>query len=153
MPSDRTRTKERTNRPPPTEPSDAATYCVVGSDHVGTAIAEQLDAAGHDVTLVSEAPSAAEFRVVRGVPDRIETLRDADITSASTVVVALPRDEQSLLVAQLVRTHFDVDDVRVLVRAPQRRPLVADAGHETVCATAAMSDAVVDDLPRVRNRS
>jgi len=60
--------------------------------------------------------------------------------------VATPDDGRNLLVAQLVRTRFDVGGVFVLVHTPDRSDPVAEAGHEPICATSALADAVADDV-------
>jgi len=130
------------------ESSDTGTtdYYVLGSGPVGVAVARRLHAAGHAVTVVGETHDPTDLPTVRGNPSDVGTLADAGITEASTVVVTVPRDARSLLVAQLVRTRFGVSDVRLLVYDPDRYDLVADVGHEPICVTTALSDAVVDDL-------
>jgi trk system potassium uptake protein TrkA len=125
-------------------------YVVLGGGHVGAEVARRLRAAGHTVTVVDEMHDPADQSGVRGDPTDRRTLERAGITDATTVVVAMLDDGRSLLVAGLVRAHFGVSDVRVLVQSPDRCPLVADAGHEPICATTALSDAVVADLERLR---
>lgn len=125
-------------------------YVVLGGGHVGASVAHFLRAAGAAVTVVDETHDPDDLPGIRGDPTDRRTLERAGITDAETVVVAMPRDRQSLLVAGLVRAHFDVADVRVLVRTPDRCDLVADAGHEPICATTALSDAVVADLGVLR---
>lgn len=120
-----------------TEPG--AEYVVLGGGHVGAKVTSHLRAAGHAVTVVDETHDPADSSGVRGDPTDRQTLERAGITDAATVVVAMPRDRQSLLVA----------DVRVLVQSPDRCDLVADAGHEPICATTALSDAIVADVERL----
>jgi Trk K+ transport system NAD-binding subunit len=124
-------------------------YYVLGGGHLGVAVARQLGVAGHPVTFVGGV-DVADVPSLRGDPSSIEVLCDAGVTATSTVVVATPDDGRNLLVAQLVRTHFDVADVFVVVHAPDRAGLVADAGHEPICATTVLADAVVTDVrPRL----
>ena len=123
-----------------------ATYYVLGGTHVGESVARRLHAAGHSVRFVDETCDSAEIPGIRGDPADIRVLKDAGISDTSTVVVATPRDTRNLLIAQLVRTHFDASEVLVLVNHPDRYDLVAEAGHEPACATTALSDAVVDGL-------
>jgi trk system potassium uptake protein TrkA len=129
-----------------TESGTDAEYVVLGGGHVGASVARSLRASGHTVTVVDETHDPDDLPGVRGDPTDRRTLDAAGITDAATVVVAMPRDRRSLLVAGLVRANFGVTDVRVLVRTPERCDLVADAGHEPICATTALSDAVVADL-------
>lgn len=123
-----------------------AEYAVLGDNHIGTAVARRLADLGHHVTVVSESTDTVDGRGVQGDPTDLETLARADVADASTVVVATRTDSQNLLVAQLVRTHFDVATVVVLTNEPDRIETVEKAGHDPVCATSAIADAIVDDL-------
>jgi Trk K+ transport system NAD-binding subunit len=133
------------------ESSDAGEtpdYCVLGGGRVGEAITRRLHADGHPVTAVGETCDATGYATVRGDPALVRHLEAADIDDGSTVVVATPRDERNLLLAQLVRTHFDAARVVVRVNDPDRRDLVAEVGHEPFCVASALSEAIVDDLTR-----
>ena len=68
------------------------------------------------------------------------------MTDGSTVVVATPSDSRNLLTAKLVRAHFDISQIVVLVNVPDRYDLFAEVGCEPVCATATLSDGVVESL-------
>jgi trk system potassium uptake protein TrkA len=125
---------------------------VLGGNHLGVAVARRLGAAGHAVTLVDPDPDvdADDLPTVRGDPRDVAVLSDAGVTELSTVVVATPDDGRNLLLAQLVRTRFGVVDVSVVVHSPDRFDLVAEAGHEPICATTVLADAVADGLrPRL----
>jgi trk system potassium uptake protein TrkA len=123
-----------------------AEYVVLGGGHVGAAIARRLHAAGRAVLLIDEAYEPGPVPGVRGDPRSLATLRAAGIPDGATVIAATGRDRRNLLVAQLVSTHFDVARVRALVNTPDRRDLFEDVGHEAICATDALSDAVTDGL-------
>ncbi|MFC6737438.1 NAD-binding protein, partial [Halolamina salina] len=73
-------------------------------------------------------------------------LREAGIPAASTVVVATRSDRRNLLLAQSIRVRFDTPRVIVLVNSPDRVDPFADAGHEVVCATSAVSTAVSEHV-------
>ena len=138
--------KPKPDRPASGEPSDGVTdseYCVLGGGSVGAAVARRLGRAGHAVTLI-ESTDGSE----RGEPIDRRALDAAGISASSTVVVALPRDRQNLLAAQLVRARFGVDPVVVLANAPDRCELFASAGHEVVCATTVLSEALVERVQR-----
>lgn len=123
-------------------------FCVLGSGPVAETIARHLHADGHTVTVVGDAADAADHRIVRGDPTDLQRLEAADIAPDSTVIVATPRDERNLLLAQLVRTHFDVTDVVVRVNDPDRHDPVVAAGHDPFCVTTVLSTALVDELTR-----
>jgi Trk K+ transport system NAD-binding subunit len=120
------------------------TYCVLGGGHLGAAIARRLREDGHTVRTVDESNVPSEPAVLRGNPTDVRVLEEAEVASASTAIVATGSDRRNLLIAQLVRVHFDVPNVVVLANTPERLDLIAGAGHEAVCATSALSDVMVD---------
>jgi Trk K+ transport system NAD-binding subunit len=125
---------------PSREVSDGE-YYVLGSG-VGSAVARRLERAGHAVTLIETGDGAGS-----GEPVDRQALDAAGISESSTVVVALPRDRQNLLAAQLVRARYGARTV-VLANAPDRCELFASVGHEAVCATTILSDALVESVQR-----
>jgi Trk K+ transport system NAD-binding subunit len=133
----------RTNRHENAETfTDETDYFVLGGGQLGVAVARQLDATGHAVTVVGTA-DVDDLPSLAGDPSTLDVLSDAGMSDRSTVVVASPSDSRNLLVAQLVRTRFDVDAVYVVVHTPDRFDIVAEAGHEPICATSVLADAVV----------
>jgi trk system potassium uptake protein TrkA len=127
-------------------PPDEQAVLVLGGEQVGESIAQRLQADGYSVGLVDETLDSEVVPTNTGDPSDVRVLAEAGAARASAVVVATPRDSRNLLIAQLVRAHFDVTDVLVLVNSPDRSDLVADVGHEPVCATTALSEAVAADL-------
>jgi len=119
-------------------------YYVLGGGHLGAALARRLRDAGSTVRLVDERRDGDDGSAVRGDPGTLAALDAADIHPDATVVVATRDDGRNLRIAQLVRTRFDVDRVRVLVNSPDRYDVFVDVGHEPVCATTALSDALAD---------
>ncbi|MFB6252547.1 MAG: NAD-binding protein [Halobellus sp.] len=120
----------------------AATHYILGGDHVGVAIAERLRTEGQRVVIVDEPSPPEGIPGVTGDPAAAEVLAEAGIEDASTVIVATSRDRRNLLIAQLVRVRFDVQRVLALVNDPSRRTAFADAGHEPLCVTTVLSEAV-----------
>lgn len=119
-----------------TDAAESTEYCVLGGA-VGAAIADQLRADGHGVRRIA-------------VPTDATTGDDLppadDVLATSTVVVATRSDARNLLLAQQVRTRFDPDRVLVLVHDPARLAPFAAAGHEPICATRALTGAVIEGL-------
>jgi Trk K+ transport system NAD-binding subunit len=111
---------------------------------VGLAIAERLQTDGEAVVVVDEAYDAADVPGVAGSPTDVDLLAESGLEAASTAIVATRSDARNLLVAQLARTHFDVSRTVVLVHDPERLASLAEAGHEPVCATAALSETITD---------
>jgi trk system potassium uptake protein TrkA len=128
----------------PREGVDDPTCYVLGSGPLGTALARRLRPSENTVCVVDGPDGPSEPDGIRGDPTDVRTLEAAGVGDASTVVVATPSDRRNLLVAQLVRTTFDVPRVVVLVNVPDRLELLEAAGHEPICATTVLSDALVD---------
>ncbi|ESP88539.1 NAD-binding protein [Candidatus Halobonum tyrrellensis] len=131
-------------RPDP-PPADATADChVLGGGGVGATAARRLRAAGHAVSVVDELHDPSETTGVRGDPADPRTLVEADVPEGATVVVATASDRRNLLIAQLVRAHLDAARIVVLVNDRGRLDAFAAADYETVCATTALSDGLVD---------
>jgi trk system potassium uptake protein TrkA len=95
---------------------------------------------------VSESYESPESSGLRGDPTDVLALEAAGVADASTVVVATRSDRRNLLIAQLVRTRFDVPRVVVLVNVPERLEPLAEAGHEPVCVTSALADVLTESV-------
>jgi len=131
------------------DPSDDVqedAHYVLGGDHVSIAIAEQLQTNGYHVTIVGDSCDSNEIPGFAGDPSALDVLAESGIGAASTVIVATLSDRRNLLVAQLVRSHFDVSRVVVLVNDPDRTALFADAGLEAFCVTTMLSTAVSEAI-------
>ena len=125
-------------QPTDTEMPGEPTHVVLG-DARSDVIARRLRADGHTTAVVSGTHEQRD-----GVTDP-ETLADAGVGDATTVIVATRSDSRNLLVAQLVRAHFDVPRLLVLVNDPDRTTALAEAGHEPVCVASAVSESVVEE--------
>jgi len=125
--------------------TDAPNY-VLGDDHVGIAVAEQLRTDGRKVATVNGSHKSDDIPGFVGDPSATELLSEAGVGAASTVLVATRTDRRNLLIAQLVRTRFDVPRVVVFVNDPERLSLFTAAGHEPFCVTTALSEAVGEAL-------
>jgi len=101
---------------------------IVGGGRVGRALAIRLEKRGENVQIVDRdedrvAELQAEgFSVVAGDGTDPDVLRDAGIERAKLVVAATPIDDTNLLVSQLARTTFDVEDVVARVNTPGNVP-------------------------------
>lgn len=120
---------------------EETTHYVLGATHVGIAVAEQLQAAGHEVAIVDESYESSDIPGFNGDPATVDVLSESGVESASTVLVVTGSDRRNLLIAQLVRAHFEVPRVIALVNDPDRASLFAEAGHEPFCVTTVVSEA------------
>lgn len=130
----------------PSTDAENAEYYVLGGQRVGASVAEELHAQGRDVYLIDDYLAESSIPGQQADPRDVRALDAADLSSDSTVLVATACDSQNLLLAQLVRTRFDAQRVVVRANSPDRIDLFPDAGHEPVCATTALTDALVDTI-------
>lgn len=135
----------RSTRSDHPEADAAAEYYVLGGSHLGVAVAEGLRAAGHAPTIVDKSYAASDIPGLGEDPADLETLRAVDPPADSTVVVATSHDRRNLLIAQQVRAHFGVDSTLVLANTPDGYEVLEAAGHDPICATTALSEALLDD--------
>ena len=100
--------------------------CIAGAGNVGTYIAEDLKAAGHDVLLIEEnADLVNKLRVTVDVDfyvgDACEVhhLQQAGLADADVVVAATGDDEDNLVVSLLAKQEFAVPRVVARVNHPK----------------------------------
>jgi trk system potassium uptake protein TrkA len=122
---------------------------IVGAGRVGSAIARNMLAQGHDVSVLDEDPEAiallergldrpwedhgGQFTV--GTALEMEALRAAGIESADAFVAATDGDNTNLVIAQIAKRRFNIDKVVVRVLDPMRATWYGDQGLVTVCPT------------------
>ena len=133
----RSPTPSETRARPP-DPTDVDVY-VLGDGAVGAEVTRRLLEDDHSVALIDGSPGPGEFPA-----NRVEPTDRLALADASTVIVATSSDSRNLLAAQLIRSRFDVERVLVVANDPARVDVFADAGHDPVCATTALTDAIVD---------
>jgi len=117
---------------------------VVSDSHVGSTLAESFTADA-DVRLVTDSASVArdapgDVGVTVGDVTALRTFEDVSDTTAA--VVALRTDRQTLLLTQLLRTHFDIDPLVVLLNDPSRREAIEGVASAVVCGSATLSTAL-----------
>ena len=115
---------------------------VIGCGRVGAALARDFHADGWDVTAVDGKEEALTrlgsdwtggFVVGHGMDSEI--LRRAGAHEADAVVVATNGDNTNLVIAQVVRKRYGIENVVVRVLDPARAEFYAGRGMETVCPT------------------
>ena len=142
-PSQAGRTEEGSGRPADgLHGGRHGTHFVLGGGRVGATVAERLQADGHAVTVVDETHDHGDVLTVEGTPADLDVLAASGLEGAASAVVGTRSDPRNVLIAQLLRVHFDVPRVIVLVRDPERRSSLVAAGHEPLCVTTALSESV-----------
>jgi trk system potassium uptake protein TrkA len=122
------------------------THFVLGDTHTGVAIAEQLQMNGHSVTMITKTHGSDIVPVIQGSPTDVELLIESGLETATSVIIGAQSDARNLLIAQLIRVHFDIPQTTVLVYNPERLSAVAEAGHEALCVTTVLSETVAEHV-------
>ncbi|MCW2990887.1 MAG: TrkA family potassium uptake protein [Solirubrobacterales bacterium] len=127
---------------------------IVGAGRVGSTIARQALAAGHDVSVLDEDPLSHERldegqttswedsggRFTVGHAIEIEALEEAGIHEADVFIASTDGDNTNLVIAQIARRKFEVERVIVRVMDPARATWYAEQGLHTICPTKAAID-------------
>jgi Trk K+ transport system NAD-binding subunit len=127
---------------------------VVGGGNVGRSLAERLEDRGENVVLIEKDVEVLEIgrdaghTVRRGDGTDTDVLRAAGVENAKIVVAATGDDDVNLLVAQLVDSKFDVDDVIARVNNSDNVEAFEDLGVRTVASTLATATAIDNLIER-----
>lgn len=130
---------------------------IAGAGNVGTSIAADLHAAGHDVLilekdadLVSKLRSSLGVTWMEGDCCEVNTLRDAGLDSADVLVAATGDDEDNLVVSLLAKTEFAVPRVVARVNHPKNQWLFnATWGVDVFVSTPHLLTALVEEAVSV----
>ena len=123
---------------------------MIGCGRVGSAVAQQLQSSGWDVTVCDENEDAlgrlgdswsGGFVVGHGMD--LQLLREAGIEDADAVVVTTDGDNTNIVIAQAAQKHFQVPTVVVRVLDPARAQFYATRGLRIVCPTSSAIETLV----------
>jgi len=122
---------------------------IVGAGRVGSAVARNMLAAGHDVSVLDEDPLSHErlevgldgswedlggrFTVGHGL--EMDALLEAGIADADVFIASTDGDNTNLVIAQIAQRHFEIEKVVVRVMDPARAEWYQEQGLETICPT------------------
>ena len=124
---------------------------IVGCGLTGARLANQLDERGYDVSVVEE--DSTKFSalkedfsglVVCGDVMDIDVLKNAGCENVTKAIVVTKKDNVNVMVAQILKTEFEVEEVYVRVLDPSRESLFRKFGLHTVCPTRFESDILFD---------
>jgi len=126
---------------------------IVGCGRVGATMAQALETAGHDVTIIDLLTRAfdrlpATFRgaAVRGDGTDEDTLRRAGAAAADVFLALTEGDNRNVMAAQLALEALGVHRVYAKVNDPVRARAYAEIGIGTICRTTLMADALLGAL-------
>jgi trk system potassium uptake protein TrkA len=122
---------------------------IVGAGRVGSAVARNMLAQGHEVSVLDEDPLSHErlevgldgswedaggrFTVGHGM--EFDALLEAGIDEADVFVASTDGDNTNLVIAQIAQRHFEVPRVVVRVMDPARAEWYEEQGLQTICPT------------------
>jgi trk system potassium uptake protein TrkA len=122
---------------------------IVGCGRVGAALAEALDAGGHEVIVVDDAARAfdrlsEEYKgqAVRGDGTDEDVLRRAGAVGADVFLALTEGDNRNVMAAQVATENLEIGRVVAKINDPVRAAAYAELGIATVCRTTMLSDAI-----------
>ncbi|SEQ88783.1 cation:proton antiporter domain-containing protein [Natrinema salaciae] len=127
---------------------------IIGGGRVGRSLADRLEARGENVVLIEEERAVLEelrndgFTAREGDGTDVEVLREAGAENARTVVAATGDDDANLLVAQLAKSNFDVENVIVRANNPSNASAFENLGVETISAAESTAWAIDNRIER-----
>lgn len=124
---------------------------IVGCGRAGSALAQNLLATGHTVSVLDESAEAHRLLDVGldtnwedaggmytvGTALEIDALLEAGIERADAFVAATNGDNTNLVIAQIAQRQFNIEKVVVRVLDPRRAEWYGRQGLQTICPTQA----------------
>ncbi|MBC8545998.1 TrkA family potassium uptake protein [Clostridiaceae bacterium NSJ-31] len=128
---------------------------VVGCGKVGSKLASVLDKMGHDVCIVDRETENFERLdhdfsgyTVSGIPIDQDVLRRAGIENSDAVIAVTQDDNVNIMVSQLAREVFHVENVLTRIYDPERENVFSHFHLKTICPTNLTVSAVCASLER-----
>src|ERR1700704_4845062 len=127
---------------------------VVGAGRGRSPFAKWALAEGHEVSVLDEDPLSHERldneldtsweeaggRFTVGTALEVDALTEAGIAEADCFIVCTDGDNTNLVVAQIARQRYGIENVIVRVLDPRRAEWYREQGLETICPTAVAID-------------
>lgn len=126
---------------------------IIGCGKVGSRLASQLSADGHDVSIVDSDENAFEqldsgfegFKTC-GIPIDQDVLRKAGIETCDALAAVSQDDNVNIMVSQMAREVFKVNNVLARIYDPKREDVFSHFGLNTICPTNITVEGVVSAL-------
>ena len=115
---------------------------MIGCGRTGSAVAKGLSSEGWDVTAVDENEDAllrlgsawrGGFVLGHGLDATV--LERAGVSDADAAIVSTDGDNTNLVIAQVIKRRYGLENVVVRVLDPARARFYAEKGMHTVCPT------------------
>jgi NhaP-type Na+/H+ or K+/H+ antiporter len=127
---------------------------IVGGGQVGRSLAERLEDRGENVVIIEEDEETVEltrnagYATVIGDGTDTEVLREAGAANAKIVVATTGDDDANLLVSQLTKTKFDVDNVIARANNSDNVSAFEELGVNTISSAMAAAWAIDNEIER-----
>ena len=126
---------------------------IVGCGRVGSTLAENFDADGHDVIIFDiktaafdRLPETFKGAAIRGDGTDEEVLRHAGADGADIFLSLTEGDNRNIMAAQVATEAFAIPQVMAKINDPVRAAAYAELGVVTLCRTNLMVDSVANFL-------
>jgi trk system potassium uptake protein TrkA len=126
---------------------------IVGCGRVGSTLAENLDADGHDVIIFDirtaafdRLPETFKGAAIRGDGTDEEVLRKAGAQGADIFLSLTEGDNRNVMAAQVATESLGIAQVIAKINDPVRAAAYAELGVATMCRTNLMVDSVAQYL-------
>jgi trk system potassium uptake protein len=114
---------------------------IIGCGKVGSSLASELVAQGHDVVIVDSDPqliqNADELDCIKitGVPIDRDVLRQAGIETADVICATTQNDNINIMAAQIAKNIFHVPKIVSRIFNPGNREVFDEFNLDTICQT------------------
>ena len=125
---------------------------IVGCGRLGANLANALSDEGENVLIIDQdrdsfrrlSSSYGGLSMVANGTD-LDALRDAEIQNASVVIAVTNHDNTNIMVAQIARDLYHVENVIARLSDPERETVYQEFGIKTICP-ALLSAQAIDHL-------
>jgi len=126
---------------------------IVGCGRVGSTLAENFDADGHDVIIFDirtaafdRLPETFKGAAIRGDGTDVEVLRRGGADGADIFLALTEGDNRNIMAAQVATETMNIPQVIAKINDPVRATAYAELGVVTLCRTNLMVDKVASYL-------
>jgi trk/ktr system potassium uptake protein len=129
---------------------------IVGCGRVGSRLAGELSAMGHDVTIIDKSQGQLDLAATRGVLGSdfsgnvvvgdgtdSELLKRAGIEDADVFIAVTQGDNRNIMAAQIAQHVYKVPKVVCRIYDPVREDAYRKLGLQTYCPTLTGADAIL----------
>ncbi|WP_042275296.1 potassium channel family protein [[Clostridium] dakarense] len=123
---------------------------VIGGGKVGFYLAKNLVNRKHDVTLIekdknlcNEISNKINIDIIHGDGTDLDVLKDAEIDIADVIVAATGKDEENLVICEVVKENFNIKQIISRINNPKNKEVFKMLSvDKTVCSTEVISNLI-----------